>query len=203
MYSYDEISPYKQKDDLIRHYRTVAPTSLPLKKSEVKQHLNLNVTDISHDEELDLLIESAVSKYEQDTSSAILAQTWVQLFPVFQDGLRISKFPVSTISSIAYFDQAGASQALSSSVYAYDQTAREIRLKPNQSWPDVQDRWDAVTVTFVAGYANDAAIPRQVKHALLLLVGHYFDGDRGDNPAPPTMKTYYNQIANLQRSSYP
>lgn len=203
MYSYDEVLPYKPKDDLVRHYQTVAPASLPLKKSEVKQHLNINVNDIAHDEELDLLISAATAKYEQDTNSCILTQTWVQLFPVLQDGLRISKFPVTALTSVQYYDAGGVQQTLGASVYNYDRTSQQIRLKPLQTWPATEERWDAVTVTFSAGYANDAAIPRQVKHALLLLVGHFFDGDRGDNPNPPKMNTYYNLIANLQRSSYP
>ena len=203
MYSYDELSPYKQQDDLVRLTLSVAPTVEPITKTEVKRHLAIAESDTSHDNELDVLIESSRLKLEEDTGLAVVSQTYTQVFPVFADGLRLARKPVSSVSSIQYYDGANSSQTLSSSVYAFDATTQQIRLKADQSWPDVYSRWDAITVTFVAGYANAAAVPANIKHALLTLCAFYFDVDRGDNPNPPMPRTYYNLITNVTRATYP
>jgi len=203
MYSYDELSPYKQQDDLVRLALSVAPTVEPITKTQVKRHLAIAESDASNDNELDVLIESSRLKLEEDTGLAVISQTYTQVFPVFADGLRLARKPVSSVSSIQYYDSANSSQTLSSSVYAFDATTQQIRLKADQSWPDVYSRWDAITVTFVAGYASAAAVPANIKHALLALCAFYFDLDRGDNPNPPMPRTYYNLISNVTRATYP
>lgn len=203
MYSYDELSPYKQQDDLVRVTQTVAPTAEPITKTEVKRHLAIAESDTSNDNELDVLIASARLKLEEDTGLAVISQTYTQVFPVFADGLRLARKPISSVSSISYYDGANASQTLSTDVYAFDASTQQIRLKADQSWPDVYSRWDAITVTFVAGYANAAAVPANIKHALLTLCAFYFDLDRGDNPNQPMPRTYYNLITNVTRATYP
>jgi uncharacterized phiE125 gp8 family phage protein len=156
-----------------------------------------------HDNELDVLIASARLKLEEDTGLAVISQTYTQVFPVFADGLRLARKPISSVSSISYYDGGNNSQTLSTDVYAFDASTQQIRLKADQSWPDVYSRWDAITVTFVAGYANAAAVPANIKHALLTLCAFYFDLDRGDNPNPPMPRTYYNLITNVTRATYP
>ena len=203
MYSYDELSPYKQQDDLVRLTVTSAPTTEPVTKTEVKRHLAISESDTSQDSELDVLIQSSRRKFEEDTGTPILSTTYTQVFPVFADGLRLARKPVSAVSSITYYDSSNAQQTLATSVYAFDATTQQIRLKADQSWPDVYSRWDAVTVTFVAGYASASVVPANIKHALLALCAFYFDLDRGDNPNRVYPQTYYNLIANLTRATYP
>lgn len=203
MYSYDELSPYKQQDDLVRLTLSVSPTVEPVTKTEVKRHLAIAESDTSNDNALDVLIESARRKLEEDTGLAVISQTYTQVFPVFADGLRLARKPISSVTSIQYFDGGNTSQTLSTSVYAFDASTQQIRLKADQSWPDVYSRWDAITVTFVAGYANAAAVPANIKHAMLALCAFYFDLDRGDNPNPPMPRTYYNLISNVTRATYP
>lgn len=195
-------NPYNQQADYLRLYRSVDPATEPITKDQAKLHLNIG-SDTSHDDELDILIESARQKYEEDTDSGIISQTWVQYFPVLQDGLRLTKSPLASVTSITYYDEDNAQQTLSTSIYAADTTTGEIRLKADQEWPNTYSRWDCVAVTYVVGYVDADAVPAQIKHALLLLLGHSFDGDRGDNPNPPMLKSYYNLIANQQRASYP
>ena len=100
MYSYDELSPYKQQDDLVRLTVTSAPTTEPVTKTEVKRHLAISESDTSQDSELDVLIESSRRKFEEDTGTPILSTTYTQVFPVFADGLRLARKPVSAVSSI-------------------------------------------------------------------------------------------------------
>ena len=58
-------------------------------------------------------------------------------------------------------------------------TARKpgtIYLKYNQLWPNTYDQWDAVTVTYVAGYGdNPEDVPAAARSAIQMLVRHRFD----------------------------
>ena len=203
MYFFDELSPYKQQDDLIRLTLATGPSVEPITKTECKRHLSIAESNTSHDNELDVLIESARRKLEEDTGLAVISQTYTQVFPVFVDGLRLARSPLTAVSSITYYDSADVQQTLSTSVYGVDLTTRQIRLKSNQDWPDTYQRWDAITVTFTAGYASASLVPANIKHALLTLVAYYFDLDRGDNPQATSPRTYQHLIANITRATYP
>lgn len=203
MYYFDEISPYKQSDDLIRLTLATGPASEPITKTDCKRHLSIAESDTSHDAELDVLIESARRKLEEDTGLAVISQTYTQVFPAFVDGLRLARSPLTAITSITYYDNTNTQQTLSASVYGVDLATRQIRLKADQDWPDIYARWDAVTVTFTAGYASAAAVPANIKHAMLTLVAYYFDLDRGDNPQATAPRTYQHLIANVTRATYP
>ena len=48
-------------------------------------------------------------------------------------------------------------------------------MKDGQSWPDIYSRMNAVQVEYTAGYANVAAIPSDIQHALRLLVDHFYN----------------------------
>lgn len=193
---------YRQELDRTRLLQTTAPSGFPITKAEVKKHLNVGASDSSHDDLLDEYISSATAKYEQDTDTGILTQSWTQFFPVLQDGLTLTKRICSSVTSVKYYDSGNDLQTLSTDVYAFDSTTQQIRLKPEQTFPATYERFDAVFVEYVVG-VNQSSVSSQVKHALYLLIGAWFDGDRGDNPNPPTHKTYYNLIANNQRASYP
>lgn len=203
MYYFDEISPYKQSDDLIRLTLTSGPATEPITKTDCKRHLSIAESDTSHDAELDVLIESARRKLEEDTGIAVISQSFSQVFPAFVDALRLARGPLTAVSSITYYDSTNTQQTLSTSVYGVDLTTRQIRLKADQDWPDVYARWDAVTVNFTAGYASASVVPANIKHAMLTLVAYYFDLDRGDNPQATSPRTYQHLIANVTRATYP
>ena len=193
---------YRPELDKARLFRSSGPVTYPLSASDVKKHLNINSSDTTHDSLLTQYIDTAVRKYEEDTDTGIITQSWTQYFPVLQDGLRLAKNDVQSVTSVKYYDSSNTQQTLSTDVYAFDETTGEIRLKAEQTFPATYERWDAAEVVFVLGVGQSQVEP-SVEHALYLLIGAWFDGDRGDNPNPPTHKTYYNLIANRQRATYP
>jgi uncharacterized phiE125 gp8 family phage protein len=47
------------------------------------------------------------------------------------------------------------------------------------TWPANLDDQNAVTVTWWAGYGTSgASVPAAIRHAMLMLVGHWYDGSR-------------------------
>lgn len=105
----------------------------------------------------------------------LVTQTWEQSFGCFSDKLRLPLDPVQSISSVTYFDGDNAQQTLATSVYQKftDERGPYLALKPEQTWPSVYRRDDAITVTFVCGYGDADAVPQPIKTAALLLVSHW------------------------------
>jgi uncharacterized phiE125 gp8 family phage protein len=156
--------------------RTVAPATNPVTLTEAKAHCRVDHTD--DDTLIGLLISSATAHldgYAGILGRALVTQTWRQDFGGFSDPLRLALCPVASISSITYFDADNATQTLAGSVYGLftDEFGAYVALKPDQSFPSVYSREDAVSVTYVAGVA-DSDVPAPIKHAILLLVGHWY-----------------------------
>lgn len=86
-------------------------------------------------------------------------QTLEESFASFGCGtLRLSFPPLRAINSIAYTDAEGAPQILPDTVYeAFGEGTNfgGIRLQPDQSWPALALRSDAVRVEYEAGYDVD------------------------------------------------
>lgn len=187
--------------------RTVAPTTLPLSVAVAKEHADIAPGENGHDNKIRTLIEFARDQFEHDTGRVCTNATYTQVQSSFGDCIQLTHRPISSVSSITYYDTANASQTLATSVYELDKQRRKIRLKVDQSWPDIKDRWDAVTVTYVAGEgADETSVPAVYKQMILLLVGAYFDEvGSGENViVKPHEKRAYEYLLRRQfRTSYP
>lgn len=192
-------------DNLIRLRRTVAPAVEPLTTSQAKQQINWPDDDTTHDDKLELAITAAREQWEHDTDSATTTQTWVQTFAEFSDGMRLAMRPVIAVSGITYYDINNTQQTLSTSVYSLDAGTRQLRLQVDQDWPNTQDRWDCVEVTFTAGYgATGTSVPAVARQAMLLsLAWHFENPDMLAVDNSNDMRAYRNLVAQYQRSSYP
>lgn len=153
--------------------RTVAPAATPVSLTEAKQHCRVDGTD--SDAVLTILLNAAVDHLDGYTGilgRAMVTQTWRQDFDGF-GSMRLPVGPVASITSITYYDADNAVQTLSTDVYVLraDALGAYVGLKPDQSWPSVYSRDDAISVTFVAGTAA-ADVPGALKAAVLLLTSH-------------------------------
>lgn len=172
---------------------------------EAKRQVYVADDDTTYDDELTRIIQAAREQWEHDTDSAVLTQT----LKMYSSGFGVGDFPlykkpIQSVSSVKYFDPSGVEQTLSTSVYSLDAGKQTIRLKINQAWPTVEiSRWDAVSVTYIAGYTSLQAVPAIVKQALLLLVTYYFFANRGDNDRPNDQRAYEMLVRRYMRSSYP
>lgn len=181
--------------------RTVQPTTEILTLSEAKKQLELSSSDTHHDSQLLDLIVQARDQVEHDTGLALQTQTIVQYFEDFGE-MHLARRPVQSITSIQYYDSSNQLQTLPASIYSLNEFEREIELAYDQTWPATVDRWDAIKVTFVAGYAQPYLVPPLLKRACLMLVGYYFE-QRGDNDRANDMRIYEQLVARHARPSYP
>lgn len=162
--------------------RTVDPAEYPVTLSEVKRALKLGTTTSDDDLELNDLIPVAVDMVERDAQRALARQTWalyMDEFPCEEIELRMP--PVISVTSVTYIDTEGDSQTVSTSNYDTDLKSSPARIFPAEGtyWPSTDCVPNAVTVTFVAGYA--ASVPKVAYQAIMLAVKSlYFGCDAGE-----------------------
>lgn len=96
--------------------------------------------------------------------------------PWSSDPIMLANPPLASVASLEYVDDDGATQTMDEADYVADADAEPARIFPAYGtyWPSTRSMPAAVKVTYQAGYANAAATPPEIKTAILLLVGHWF-----------------------------
>lgn len=156
----------------------------PLTLQEVKDHLRVDAS--ADDTLITALIQSAREGAEAHTNRALIEQTWELKLDAFPKGaIYIPKSPVQSVSSIQYIDLSGDTQTLAAADYIVDTNSEPARITPAylETWPDEQERINAVTVTFVAGYSAGAGsptdyaenVPELIKSAMKLAIGERYE----------------------------
>jgi uncharacterized phiE125 gp8 family phage protein len=171
-----------------------APAVEPISLAEAKAHLRVDHAD--DDATIDFLI--AVARSHLDAVSgwmgrALINQTWdmvVDAFPTVAAScwcgtatpttgvaaIRLPWPPLQSVTSVKYYDSAGVQQTMPATDYAVDTYSEPGWIIPATGWPTTQATANAVTIRFVAGYgANALTVPAPIRHAVLLLVGHYYE----------------------------
>lgn len=184
--------------------QTADPVTEPVTIQEARAHVNLAATDTAHDALLLQKITSAREQFEKDTGTYFVKRNMSVTLDRICD-LQFPHRPVSAITAINYYDNAGDSQTLSSSVYQLDTARSQLRLGYLQSWPSYAGRWDAVTITYVLGsHDNSTTIPGYAKSAMLLLVGNEFEQREMMSPNyTQDQRAYERLVAKFMRSTYP
>jgi uncharacterized phiE125 gp8 family phage protein len=149
-----------------------APTDTPVTLAEAKAQCR--VEDDSEDTLMTGLISAATEYVEQYTARAIMPQTWELSLDGFEDSMALTKGPVTSVTSVKYYDLNGDIQTLDPLNYTLDLISDPQWVVKNNdaSWPATVDSINVVTIRFVAGYAT---VPAPIKHAILLLISQWFD----------------------------
>ncbi|QPC43493.1 phage head-tail connector protein [Kaustia mangrovi] len=170
--------------------RTIAPAELPVSLEEAKAHLRVDHAD--DDTLITGLIQTAtdyVDGWSGILGKCLVSQTWrLDLcgFPPWVIYLPLA--PVSEIVDVTYCDEDGNQQTLSPTVYrgpVIDAYGPYLYRVESESWPSTDTRPDAVSVTFTAGYGAPSDVPQSIRHALLLLVGHWYENREATSPDVP------------------
>lgn len=157
---------------------TTGPAVEPITLAEAKLHIHVDTTD--EDTLHTDMIVAAREDCEGITGRQFIHATWKEYFDRFPSSeILLSRPPLSSgetpITSITYVDVDGDEQTWTASLYQVDAVSEPARIKPvdSESWPSTQgNTYNAVTVTFVAGYGAAASdVPPTFKQAILLLVG--------------------------------
>ncbi len=141
------------------------------------------ITEQPYSAEDDFLSDKIIAarEYCEDFQNrAYLTQTWDLWLDSFPSGgcIRIPLPPLQSVTSIKYYDTANVEATMAIADYFVDDKSEPGRLSLayGKSWPSTTLRpVNGVCIEFVAGYGNAAAaVPKKVKQAMLLLIGHWY-----------------------------
>lgn len=177
-YAFNKTLSWAPNMTQVRHSfkRTVDPAVGPVTVNELRTALDLD--DSADDAELQRLLNTAVADVEKDSLRALLTQTWVLKMDHFPLVIELRRCPVASVSSITYVTDS-VTTTLSASLYQTDLNSEPARITPayGEIWPTHDsDTLNAITVTFVAGYTNAAAVPRSAWNAVLVAATHLYRG---------------------------
>lgn len=157
-----------------------APAAEPVTLAEAKLHLKVDAAD--DNDLITAMIAAARIMAEAYTQRQLITATYTLKMDDFPGGygiIQLPRTPIGTVTSITYIDTAGDSQTLAATVYEAitSDVSAYIVLKPGQVWPGVQsEKFNAVTVTFTAGYgAASTAVPDAVRVGMLLLIADMYE----------------------------
>ncbi len=148
-----------------------AASTFPVTLAEAKAQCRIDSSD--EDALINGLIAAATDYVELYTGRAIASQTWELVQDDFCDEMLLTKGPVISVTSVKYNDTAGVEQTVAPANYDFDNASDPQRVvkDPDYQWPDVDDGINNVIIRFVAGYAT---VPASIKHAMLLLIAHWY-----------------------------
>jgi uncharacterized phiE125 gp8 family phage protein len=156
------------------------PASEPLSLSEVK--LSLKVDNSADDTLISSIITAARRYCEFYTRRQFVTATWEIYLNEFPDisEIEIPKPPLQSVGFVKYYDTASTPVLqtwTASGNYEVDikATPGRLLLIDGICWPDTNHQANAVTIRFDAGYGVAAAVPDDIKTAMRLLMGHWYE----------------------------
>ena len=159
----------------MRAFKVVTPaTSNPITLTEAKTHLKVDTT--ADDTFITNLIRSATSSAQEYTNRFFIATTIQHVGDKWEDISNLFKSPLLSVTNIKYVDTSGSEQTLNTDIYFVDDVNKPARigLKPNQSFPEIIDRLNAVKVNYVVGNESADDVDEAIKQALLLTIGNWY-----------------------------
>lgn len=163
------------------NYSIITPVSTePITVDEAKLHVRMTSSETAEDTLLGSLITAAREYCENYTGRALATQTieaYLDRFPCFYE-IELPRAPVQSVSSVKYKDSAGTETTLPANtdyLVDVDRSVGRIVLPYGVSWPSFTPYpVNPVRIRFVAGYTEANLIPKTIKQAMLLLIGHWY-----------------------------
>jgi uncharacterized phiE125 gp8 family phage protein len=173
------------------------PQSEPVSVDEVK--VPLRITDDSEDIYLATLVKTARRMAERYSGLSFVTQTRQMKLDSFPcnttEVIELPYGPVIAISGndsasspntlgVSYVDDDGATQSLTlDTTFRLDSSSDIPRIQPIDDWPtDVDDeRINAVSITYTAGYGSASDVPPEAKQAIICQVVSMYEDPEGKN----------------------
>lgn len=163
------------------------PAREPVLLSEAREHLRVDGS--AEDTLIAARLTAARMHVEAVTGRQMMPATWELQSDGFPEGaITLPRSPVISVESIAYLDTAGALQTLAPSNYVLlagsSPTADPAQIVPAfaKTWPAATAMPNAVRVRFLAGYADENAVPQPLKAAILLVLGDLYANREAQAP---------------------
>lgn len=134
------------------------------------------IDDDEHDDLLNDLIVAAREWIESYTGLLLTEREVVQSFDGF-GLLELRYWPIAADAdvSIDYRDAAGETQTYAGARLIVGRRPATLLPAVGATWPSLSPAPGLVTIGYTAGYADAAAVPAMLKHALMMLVAYWHE----------------------------
>jgi len=165
------------------HYTLVTPASSePITLAQATEHLRVDSTDdIALVESLipvgREIVEGITGRVALESEWRLIARTWADLCP---DSPYTSAFlhrtPLVSVESVKYYAEgADTLTTMSAADYAVITASEPGMIHFKETLPSVEDRPDAIQIEFTAGHTAVEDAPAVLKHAMKMLVAHFYE----------------------------
>jgi uncharacterized phiE125 gp8 family phage protein len=186
--------------------RVTAPAVSPISLAEAKAQMRVEGND--DDTIIQRLIDAAVAFVDVQgvLGRAMITQTWGEWLAPNPSTVLLSLGPVQSVSAIKYYDVDGVLQTATLADFNVFGTPNRITITPKTSkaWPITQTRDDAIKIEYVVGYGStSASVPQTVRHALLMLVAHWYENRETTQEKQMQDLPYgFMEMMNIERNSW-
>ena len=192
------------------HTLVTGPFAEPVTETDLKNQLELDVADISKDNQIELYITASRETVEEYSGLALITQTWkltIDHWPndrqQWWSGMRqgsvdellqsgrasqvfLPRYPLQTVDTITADDVA----VTVADVFTVDTQQKPGRLvvKRSATWPTVLDNANGIDIEYTAGYGASASdVPAALRLAIIQMASYMFE-HRGDCDTASAMK---------------
>jgi uncharacterized phiE125 gp8 family phage protein len=141
----------------------------------------LRIDDAYDIEDIQAYLDAAVDMCENYTQRAFIDQEWTVFLSGFDSRSKVIELPRSPaieLVSVDYIDEDGDEQTLDPELYWFDKNFEPPRLirRNGIDWPMTQERPDAVTIVYKAGYGETLKdVPSAAKQAIRFMTSHFYE----------------------------
>lgn len=187
MRTFLSLGPNVADADVIEQYgaylagQTASPVLL---LDAVKRNLRVDTAD--DDDLISDLIVVAQADVEAYTGLVLTPRTITETAPRLGAWIDLQSWPVTSVSAVRWFDRSGSAVTLDPSSWSMSLARRPVRIIPSAwswgvpqsispSFSGVQQPQLPVEIDVQAGFASAADVPATVKHAMHLLIAHFYN----------------------------
>lgn len=153
-----------------------APTELTVTLIEAKAHLNILSTD--DDTLIEFLIGVATEQAEEITNRQLMRATYEMTMEILPERFELKKPPLGAVEKIEYIPDGSSSYSLlDPSFYVVDSTVDPAVVVKHRDmiYPAISWMPNAVRVTYSAGYADTASVPKSIKQWILIRIATLYE----------------------------
>lgn len=168
----------------MNNYVITKPSREPVTLQQAKDHLNIDDDFIDDDSIIELIIQTAREAVENKTGRKLITTTMGHQRDCFNSVMELPH-TVQSVTEITYVDNDGATQILANTEYEVDvnRTPGRVMLAYDKTYPSTRNKSNAVTIKYVTGFGSNAQdVPSALQHAMLLLIGHYYENREATAP---------------------
>lgn len=154
-------------------YLLAGPAEEPVSLAEAKAFLRIDGT--AEDGLVTTLVAAARVHVESVTARALLQQSWRLVLDAWPAGraMLLPVGPATALLAVRLFDEDDDEHELALDGFGLE-AGIALRLPAAPDLPGLRERF-AVEVDYVAGAAEVADVPADLKHAMLALVSHWYE----------------------------